>query len=375
MTFQSAASHKNMMQLSKQYCSIETSALDRDIYLMNVLNGTLDLRSGSLVPPRRENFMTRLAPVVWQGLEAQCEYWHSHINYFLREPGLVGFLQRWFGYCLTGETRERKMMIMYGTGSNGKSIICEAQAEIMGDYSMNAQSEMLLASSGDSIPNDIARLQSVRSVHMSETDQGKRMAEAKVKELTGKDTVTARFLHQEFFSFKPEFKMILRTNHRPTIVSNDNGIWDRIMLIPFDIRIPDQHRRPHDQIEASLRQEYSGILAWMVRGCIEWYSEGLKIPNEVHAASKQYRDDMDSIGQFIGESCVVDETTTCDGEVLWEAYKKWCGSNGEKFKQQKLFAINIKERGYNQEMYEDGRRLWFGIDVRKVFKNGSVLMK
>jgi P4 family phage/plasmid primase-like protien len=375
LSFNSKASHSNMLELAKQYCSIRSDVLDRDIYLMNVNNGTLDLRTGELLAPSRDNFMTKLAPVTWRGLDENPEYWKSHLGYFLPEPGLVGFLQRWCGYCLTGETRERKMVIMYGAGSNGKSIICETQSAIMGDYSMNAPSEMLMARGTEGVSNDLARLQGARSVHMSETDQGRRLAEAKVKEWTGKDTVTARFLHQEFFSYRPEFKMTLRTNHRPTIIANDHGIWDRIMLLPFDVRVPEEFKLPHDRIEAAMRAEHPAILAWMVRGCIEWYNEGLKLPGEIIAASNRYRDDMDTIGQFVRDACVTGEARYCDAALLWAAYKVWCEENGEASKQQKIFLTNMQERGYLYEQLAGGVRKWIGLDVKIEYRTGAGLVR
>jgi putative DNA primase/helicase len=361
-----------MLRLARQHCVVRSSDLDQDVFLLNLQNGTLDLRTAELRPHDRRDMITKLAPVRWDGLDAWSDAWRRHLEYFLPDGELVGFLQRFLGYCLTGETRERKILIMHGVGSNGKTLILRVMGRLLGDYAMPTSADVLLARKGETVPNDLARLQGARFIYASETDQGRRFAEARIKEWTGKDVVTARFLHKEYFSFVPQGKLVLGTNHRPIIVGTDEAIWDRVPLLPFNVRMPEELKRPHDVVEAEFMAEASGILGWLVRGCIEWQQIGLRPPTQVVQATQLYRRDMDILGQFIEEQCESGPDQFCVATELYAAYLDWCRLNSENAQSQRLFSQNLRERRYESYTLE-GSRFWRGITIRQEYRNPRYL--
>ena len=248
--------------------------LDRDIWLFNCLNGTLDLRSGELRPHRREDLITRIAPVAYDPT-AECSKWNTFLKRIMDgNDDLVAFLRRAVGYSLTGSTSERCIFILYGGGKNGKTVFIEAVRMLFGEwYAARTPTQTLMAKRGDAIPNDVARLKGARFVSACETGEGKVLDEAAVKDMTGGDRIAARFMRAEWFEFTPHFKIFLSTNHKPRIIGRDDAIWDRIRLVPFEVRISDNERRPMDELLAEFRAELPGILAWAVKGCMEWQRE------------------------------------------------------------------------------------------------------
>lgn len=229
------------------------------------------------------------------------------------------------------------------------------------DYAIRTSTDMLLATRDNSIPNDVARLKGTRFVFASEAEEGRRLAEAKVKDLTGGDTITARFMRAEWFDFRPEFKFWLSTNHKPVIKGTDDAIWDRIHLIPFSVRIPEaeQDRNLKDKLLA----EAPGILAWLIEGCMEWQREGLGVPREVRDATSAYRTDSDLIGKFIDEACVLAETARATAKELFDAYEAWCSDAGEKPVTKTAFGRSLTERGFDQGRISNAR-YWIGIGLQ-----------
>ena len=346
---------------SEQGVPVTTDQLDRNPWLLSVQNGTLDLRTGQLRAHRREDMITKLAPIKYDP-SASCPTWQAFLERIMAaNEGLTGFLQRAIGYSLTGSTRERVTFFLYGTGANGKSTLLETLGSLLGDYAETTRSETLLIKTYDGgIPNDIAALKGARFVSTSETEEGKRLAEALVKAITGGDSLSARFMRGEFFKFKPSFKLWLASNHKPTIRGTDDAIWDRIRLVPFTVRIPEDEQ--DKDLPAKLREELPGILAWAVRGCLEWQHSGLGTPDEVRAATAAYRSEMDVLASFIDDCCVIADGARETATKLWETFTKWCQDTGERAGSQKAFGLRLEEKGFRPGRTKSGR-FWIGIGL------------
>jgi putative DNA primase/helicase len=353
-----------MLELAKSEVPISSEDLDARPWFLNVQNGTIDLRTGNLHPHRQEDLMTKLAPVRYDP-DAKAPTWMAFLERVLPAEDLRSFVQRAVGYSATGDTSEQCMFINHGGGANGKSTFQETIAVALGDYAMRAPTEMLLARRAGGIPNDIARLKGSRFVAASETEEGRRLAESLIKDLTGQDTITARFMRAEWFDFKPTHKLWLSTNHKPEIRGTDAAIWRRIRLVPWVVTIPpaEQDKR----LAAKLRDELPGILAWIVQGCLEWRREGLQPPDEVKRATGRYRAEMDVLAAFIDEECVVYERASATAKALYSAYREWCEENGEKPESQRRFGGRLKERGFENGKITAGPHKgnveWHGIGL------------
>jgi putative DNA primase/helicase len=347
------------MELAKSEAEIAVTSdqLDTDPWLLNVANGTIDLRTGKLRKHRREDLLTKLAPVEYDP-EASAPTFERFLERILPSMALRRFVQRAVGYSLTADTRERILLILYGTGRNGKSTLLEVIREIIGDYAMKTPAETLLAKPAGGVPNDIARLKGARFVSASETEANRRLAEALVKEITGQDTISARFMRAEFFDFKPTHKTWLATNHKPTIRGTDPAIWDRIRLVPFEVRIPDEE--VDRQLPEKLRAELPGVLRWALRGCLDWQAEGLGEPDEVRTATEGYRAEMDVLAAFLDERCMISPTVRAQASPLYKAYRDWCESAGEKPESQRGFGMRLTERGFERKKSR-GVYWWLGV--------------
>jgi putative DNA primase/helicase len=344
--------------------AISPEELDADPWALTTPNGTLDLRAGELHAHRREDHITKASPVEYDP-DAVAPTWSAFLERILPGEELRAFVQRAVGYSATGDTSEQCMMINHGPGANGKSTFQEAIAATLGDYAMRAPTEMLLAKHSSGIPNDVARLKGARFVSASETEEGRRLAEPLVKDLTGQDTITARFMRAEWFEFRPTHKLWLSTNHKPEIRGTDAAIWRRIRLVPWAVTIPPAER--DKKLLAKLREELPGILAWIVQGCLEWQREGLRPPTEVRRATGKYRAEMDVLAAFIDEECVVSEHATASAKALYSAYRSWCEEYGEKVESQRRFGGRLKERGFENGKITAGPHKgnveWYGIGL------------
>ena len=229
-----------MIALAKSDAPIPARAadFDADPWLLNVQNGVLNLRTGELMPHAPEHLCSKLAPVTFDA-GAHCPTWHAFLHrIFAGDAELIDYLQRWLGYCLTGQVSEQYLHALWGSGANGKSVLIGTVLALLGDYGATAAPELLLARDGKH-PTEVADLQGRRFVCSVETDEGRRLAEAAVKSLTGGDTVKARRMHENFWEFSPTHKLALVTNHKPKVTGTDHAIWRRLRLIPFEVTIPD----------------------------------------------------------------------------------------------------------------------------------------
>ncbi len=359
---ESAARLHSMLRLATSLLPVTPDQLDRSAWLLNCANGTLDLRTGELRPHDRADLLTRLAPVAYDGA-ATCPRWEAFLHQVMDgSEEMVAFLQRAVGYSLTGSTAEQVLFLLHGVGANGKSTFIETVRALLGDYSTQADFTTFLRQQGEGVRNDVARLVGARFVSAVEAEGGKPLAEAMVKQLTGGDTVTARFLFKEFFEFTPVFKLWLAANSRPTVRGTDNGIWRRIRLVPFTVTIPAEER--DRDLGRKLVAELPGILAWAVRGCLRWQAEGLGVPADVQAATEAYRDEMDVLGGFINECCVVRAGAQATSADLYTAYTAWCEGNGERPVTRRKMGLRLSERGFERRRGTGGRHTWVGVGLQ-----------
>lgn len=365
MRSESASRIEAMVKLSRSEpgISIQPDDLDADPWLLNVQNGTLDLRTGTLRPHRRKDLNTKLAPVEYSPA-ARCPQWEAFLQRIMGgQEELIHFLQRAIGYALTGSIIEQALFILYGTGANGKSTLLEIVRALLGDYAQQADFNTFLMHDRERPRNDLAALKGARFVAASEVERGRRLDEVVVKQLTGGDMIRARFLYQEAFEFRPQFKLFLATNHKPDIRGTDNAIWRRIRLIPFAVTIPEAER--DKSLLDKLRTELSGILRWAIEGCLLWQEHGLDTPDVVSLATAAYRDEMDILGEFLDDCCVIGPQFEVTSNALYMAYEGWCQHIGEKPLSKIAFGRRLAERGFGGTRRGNPQvRGWSGIGLK-----------
>jgi P4 family phage/plasmid primase-like protien len=333
--------------------------LDANPYLLNVLNGTVDLRTGQLLPHRREDLITQLAPVEYAA-GARCPQFLAFLDEIFDEnPDLIAFMQRAIGYALTGDVSEQVFFYLYGTGANGKSTLLLLMMFILGSYAKQSAPNLLVAKRGEEHPTGVADLHGARLVVTTEIESGRSMAESLVKQMTGGDKMKARFMRQDFFEFDPLHKVWLAANHKLLVKGSDHGLWRRVHLVPFTVTIPEERR--DKKLLQKLKAEASGILAWAVRGCLAWQRDGLGTPEEVVAATAEYREEMDTLSQFIEECCEVGDALKVNAGALYEAYKDWCNKSGEYVTSQRVFGERLTERGFAPDKGTGGTRIRLGL--------------
>lgn len=322
----------------------ESHEWDADPWLLNVANGTLDLRSGVLRPHDPIDLLTKQAPVTYDP-GARSEHWQRHIERFLPEPAVRRQVQRDLGLALVGATLEESLAIWYGIGANGKTTTARVLMRILGDYADRAAPDLLMQSKYEHHPTGIADLAGLRLVFSIEVDQGKHLAEAIVKDLTGGDRKKARFMRQDYFSFEQTFSIVLIVNHKPIVTGTDNAIWRRIKLIPWQYCIPESERRPQEEVVDELAKEGSAILNWLLEGLRDWQNDRMWLAEEVRAASEAYRAEMDILTEFIEARCVLNPRAIVLAKELYDAYVAWCESEHEKPLSKRSFTQRLHERG------------------------------
>lgn len=359
-SFRSIQAMINLLK-SEPGIPISSDGFDSNPFLLNCLNGTIDLKTGQLLPHKSENYITKIIPVLFDP-KATCPLWVSFLNEIMGgNEDLIEFLQRAVGYGLTGSNREQVLFMLHGAGANGKSTFLETIGSMLGDYSQQTPTEMLLQRDRSSVPNDLARLAGIRFVIASEVTEGRRLNESLIKQMTGGERLTARFLRAEFFEFVPQFKLFLATNHRPVIKGTDLGIWRRIRLIPFEVTIPPEKRDKN--LLNKLKAELPGILNWTVKGCLKWLSDGLGEPAEVTAATESYRSEMDVLADFLSECCITtNRNFSSRSSELYRKFQEFCKDSGEKQMTQKSFSMRLSEKGFIKEKNRMGA-FWLGIGI------------
>ena len=316
---------------------------DADPWLFNTPGGTIDLRTGKIRPHRTEDYMTKIAAAA-PDLGCQTPLWLAFLERITGgDAGFQVFLQRAVGYALSGSIREHALFFLYGTGANGKSVFLETIAGIMGDYHKTAPIETFIDTGMERHPTDLAGLMGARLVTAIETEEGRRWAESKLKQLTGGDKIAARFMRQDFFEYTPQFKLFVAGNHKPGLRSADEAIRRRLHLLPFEVTIPLAER--DRELAGKLKAEWPGILAWAVRGCLDWQENGLRPPEAVTRATKNYLDAHDLVDAWIADCCERDANAWAKRSVLFASWRGWTEEGNEYTGPQTRFYEKLEERG------------------------------
>lgn len=320
------------------------SQWDLDLWLLNTPDGAVDLRTGQIVAHAPAEHMTRMTAVA-PAETVDCPIWFKFLDKVTGgDVDLRAYLRRVAGYCLTGITREHAMWFVYGLGGNGKGVFLGTLASILANYAAVAPMEAFTASSGERHPTDLAMLRGARLVTAQETEEGRRWAESRIKALTGGDPITARFMRQDFFTFVPVFKLVIAGNHKPGLRSVDEAIRRRMNLIPFTVQITAEERDP--KLGEKLREEWPAILAWAIRGCLEWQKTGLNPPAAVRDATDSYLKGEDAMGLWIEERCVQKDEDWISGSALFADWKYWAERAGQFVGTQKRFKQALEARGF-----------------------------
>jgi putative DNA primase/helicase len=324
---------------------------DADPWTLNTPDGTIDLRSGALGPHNPSDYITRVTAASPGG---PCPTWRGFLERVTAgDFELQSFLQRMFGYALTGDTTAHALFFLFGTGANGKSVTIDTVAGILNDYHRTAAIETYTASTTERHPTDLAGLRGARLVTAVETEEGRRWAESRIKTLTGGDKIAARFMRQDYFEFAPQFKLVIAGNHKPGLRSVDEAIRRRFHLLPFLVTIPHGERNPN--LREQLKAEWPGILSWMIEGCLDWQRRGLCPPNAVLAATAAYLDAEDAISAWIDECCGRDPSAWSAATELFASWKQWAEQAGEFVGSAKRFGQNLEARGFSPQRKRDGR--------------------
>jgi putative DNA primase/helicase len=359
---QSAARLRAMIELATSELDfvVTLDALDADPWVLSCGNGTLDLRTGELRQADPVDRISRGTDVHYNP-RAPRERWDRFLReVFAGDEELIAFVKRAYGSCLTGDTRDRLLLIQYGSRFNGKSTLNRVFAQMLGeDLAQAAPIRLVMRGRTSEIPNEVARLHRARFVVVAETADGRKLNESQVKSLTGRDRIPARFLHKEWFEFIPEFKLVLYTNYKPRIDGSDGAVWDRVKLIPFNVSFADCEDK---ELDAKLEAELEGILAWAVEGCLEWHEDGLGTCDAVERATEGYRRENDIFGAFLRECCELGDEYSVLKTDLRDACEMYFREEGEEPPSavavgHALGAIGIGERKSGGRKHYRGVRL------------------
>ena len=365
---ESAPRVRAMLELAATEPELMTTLemMDSNPWLLNVKNGTVDLKTGTLRAHRRKDLITQLAPVEFDDT-ARAPRWDQFLNEVMNgDTELVRFLQLAVGYSLTGDIREECLFFLYGQGSNGKSTFLEILRSLFGEYSKQSDFNTFLASRGDGPRNDIARMHGARLVTASEADSEKGFDGKTIKLLTGGDTIVARKLYEEHREFKPQHKLWLAANHKPIVKEQTEGFWRRMRIIPFTVNFDTKTR--DKQLARRLTQELPGILNWAIAGCAAWRKHGLIEPVAVRKATRTYRDENDILGEFIQQSCILDVDGWSSTPVLYRSFIEWWSdTRGPRSQPISMgwFSRLLGERSDLRASRRQHTRGWSGITVKE----------
>ncbi len=361
---QSAARISAMIELAKTEpgVSITFDAFDRQLHTLNVANGMVDLRTGVLLPHDREAFASHIVEVAYDPSAGAPVFDRFVADVFEDDAELIEYVQRAAGYAATGETREQCFFVLHGEGANGKSTLLNALRGVLGPYAKHTPTETLVAKQG-SASNDLARLAGARLVTASEANADQRLADALLKQITGDEPIVCRFLFKEFISFYPTFKLFLATNQLPQVNGSDPAMWRRIRTVPFNrVFTAEQQDR---ELSAKLMSEQEGILAWIVRGAVKWYEDGLITPAAVQAANAEYRAEMDGVGQFVEEKCTIAAGCAVSASALYNGYRVHANDNGRDPVSPTMFGKTLSTRGFSVEK-RGGVKFRIGLNFKSM---------
>ena len=352
----------HMIEEFKKYVTIDHGVFDHDNMLLNTESGYVDLTNGELKDHDiKKMFSEQTASEYSDNID--CPMWKDFLEQiFNHDEKLIHYIQKAVGYSITGSTAEQVFFLLLGTGRNGKSVFINTIRNILGSYAKQMSVESIIVhNSSGSANSDIARLENTRLVTSSEANEGSRLDESLVKQLTGGDRILARFLYGQEFEYDPKFKIWMATNHLPFIRGTDEGIWRRIKVVPFNVQIP--ANKVDKNLENKLKAEWTGILNWIVQGAIMWQVEGLKDPEVVQDASKQYRENMDPLEAFLDECCKAGSNYTIMGRPLYNAYRDWARESNEHLMSMTKFGREMAKK-LPKTKERNGTR-YVGIQLKK----------
>jgi putative DNA primase/helicase len=329
MSSESATGIKATLTLAQSEAGIALTSpdLDADLWALNCRNGTVDLRTGELLPHDPAKLMTKMAPVHYDE-DAKCPLWDAFLDKIMAgKKAMIRYLQRVGGMALTGDVSEQEMYVFYGVGQNGKSVFLDTLEGLMGDYACEAPPSLLTTPRYDQHPTEIADLCGQRLVIGSETEEGDRLRIQLVKRLTGNARLKGRKMRQDFFEFDRTHTLVLVTNNKPRIGETTLAVWRRVRLVPFSVIITEAEK--DTQLLKKLRAEWPGILAWFVRGCLDWQQHGLQTPEEVKVATEQYQAEEDPLAEFLSERCILKPDLKAGRAAVYSAYRSWAEDAGE----------------------------------------------
>lgn len=342
--------------------AVQSGQWDADTMSLGTPGGTVDLRTGVIRPPSPNELITKQTTATPEN--ANPELWLQFLAEALsNDDDAIRFLQQWFGYCLTGETREHALVFAYGPGGNGKSVFLNTLSAILGDYASTAAMETFTASSFDRHPTELAMLRGSRLVTALETEEGRPWAEARVKAMTGGDPVTARFMRKDHFTFTPQFKLTLAGNHAPQLKNCDAAMRRRFNIVPFTTT----PASPDRLLEVKLRAEHPRILAWGIAGCRDWQENGLLRPQVVSDATSDYFDEQDVFGQWISERCTI---ANCEWDIpslLFNDWRQFANTSGSHVGTMATFSSRLQRNGFKKAK-SNGVRIYRGLCVRSEYR-------
>lgn len=362
-TVENVAKIDAAMKAAEPLLRCDADQLDADPYLLGCTNGVVDLRTGELLPASSDQLISKSTGQPFD-LAAKAPGWLAFLKrIFRKHPELPAFVQRLAGYWLTGLTDPPYLSVLYGVGANGKSTLVKALSHAMGEYASAAPPGLLMARYGERHPTELAALQGKRFVAAAESGEGGRLDEERIKSLTGSDRITARRMREDFYSFQPTHNFALMTNHKPIVRGVDEGIWRRLLLLPFDEVIPKAEQDLN--FAEKLKDEAPGILAWAVEGARVFLEDGaLALPPIVAEATATYRTESDVLGGFVAEECDVDARASILSSQLYATYERWCDDSGERPLPKRTLGLRLQERGFAPAKDAKGQRLWKGLRLR-----------
>lgn len=385
-----------MISQALPHCTVPPEGLDADPLQFNVENGTLRFVSREIDDPdgseatgykktewtvemsahNPRDRIAKLAPVRHEPA-ATCPKFMEFLDRFQPNKAIRGFLQSYLGYAMTGSTGEQCLIFLHGLGANGKSTLIEIVCRILGDYALTLSFESLAGETGrrgDQASPDLARLPGARLVRASEPERGVHFKESLLKSLTGGEPMLVRHLHKGFFEFRPAFKLVLSGNHKPEIGGVDHGIWRRMRLIPWDVTIADNERRPIEEVLAEFWHERAGILNWLIDGACDYLARGLVVPAEIADATAEYREEMDPIEGFVG-ACIT-KVVPVEGEPMqwvaaremYDAFAAWAEANAVRAWKEKAFGQAMAQKGFHRDRTATTRR-YLNVKLHDVPQN------